>query len=312
MAGMDMPFKDRIFAFSGYLGLAPLYALHRKDRDAFAALHLASALMLGVCVALLAVVFFLLLVLLSLAMVFARPVFEAIPMERLALDLWGALWLLWAFAWFLGMYRALRGRVPAAPGVEKAAARIAATQTWRPVAGIVLAFYAVLVLLGAAAWRGSVLANANPVSAKVYMLYDDMGWVPRWVFALGFYRVTDAADAAWGRGSTAITPLTETSLATALKHGQYIFVASHGDETGFYNRERWFTPEDVAALEQNPRPQFIYITGCDTGHLAKRWEEALEPARTVTFNRLSATLEHAIWLWLRGPAIVDGLQRPVD
>lgn len=307
MGSMSVGVTERLRALGGYFGLAPLYALRPRGGSVFSERHLATALVLALCVVVQAGVFLLLLVLLSLAMIFTRRFFEALPMERLALDLWGALWLLWGFAWLLGAYRAWRGRDPAVPVVERVAARLATPGMRRTAAYVVLGCYAALVLTAGAARHASVLARHDPSDAPVQLLYDDMDLVPRWVFALGFYRMSLVAAARWGAGASAVSPLTQENLELALRHGRCVVIASHGDETGFYNRQRWFTPADVAAMERGPSLEFVYITGCDTGALARQWEAIFAPAEVVTFDRLSATLEHAIWLWLRGPALLAAL-----
>ena len=289
------------------MGLAPLYALRGVKRTVFVERHVVSALAFWALAIPVFASCLLIVALVSLLMVFARPVHDAVPAERIGVNLVAALVIFWAAAGLLGAHQAMRGHAARIPVLSDWAGRLASAKARRGAAAAVLALYALAALTAGAAAHGSALASAEPLPAQAYMLYDDMGWVPRWVYALGFYRVTRAANARWGAGASVVAPLTEESLVAALREGCFVFIASHGDEDGFFNRERWFTPADVAAVTRGPDLSLVYITGCDTGRQARQWEEALAPAATLTFDRISATLEHAAWLWLRGPTAVRGL-----
>jgi hypothetical protein len=54
--------------------------------------------------------------------------------------------------------------------------------------------------------------------------------------------------------------------------------------------------------------QFVYVTACDGGSKAAEWEQALAPAEVRTFGRLSAVLEHLLWLWSDGPRRVREME----
>ena len=47
--------------------------------------------------------------------------------------------------------------------------------------------------------------------------------------------------------------------------------------------------------------QFVYMSACDGGEKATEWEQRFAPAEVVTFNRLSAPMEHLWWLWFDAP-----------
>jgi hypothetical protein len=161
-------------------------------------------------------------------------------------------------------------------------------------------------------------ADAGP--AQVYVLYDDTTTVraPRWLLALGSYRLALAARDRWGADSVVVAPLTEANLRQALRYGRVVVLAVHGTGGAIYTRPLMI----VAAAESsdgepagygiyvadhvpgktyqdgNPRRvavgqqvQLVYNAACEGGHSTEAWEQALAPAEVVTFNRLSAVGE---------------------
>jgi hypothetical protein len=125
---------------------------------------------------------------------------------------------------------------------------------------------------------------------------------------LGFYPIAIEATSKWGRGSVVVKPLTKEGLADALHDGRFVFVLSHGTEEGLYTRKLKIRPNKAAPKGTGAHLQFVYITGCDSGALRQQWERVLAPARVVTFDRLSAWLEHIFWLVFQGAGEIRRLE----
>lgn len=139
------------------------------------------------------------------------------------------------------------------------------------------------------------------------MLYDDMDSYPRWVFALGFYRIARAAEAQWGPGQVDVQPFTLENLISARQDAQFLFLATHGSASGLNMGEDKITPDRVAGMPEATKLRFVYITGCDSGSQQEAWEAAFAPAEVITFDRLSAIVEHIWWLWVQGPQRLQAL-----
>ena len=169
---------------------------------------------------------------------------------------------------------------------------------------IVLVF---TVLVAALTTHARALIRHDDATAEAYLLYDDMGFVPHWLFDLGFYPIALAATDRWGQGSVVTRPLTPERLAAAVSEGRFVFVLSHGTEDGLYTADFRVRPNEAAPHGTGEDLQLVYITGCDNGLLAREWEETLAPARVITFPRLSAWIEHIYWLLVTGPGEVGGL-----
>ena len=73
------------------------------------------------------------------------------------------------------------------------------------------------------------------------------------------------------------------------------------------NPVRWEPNEQLAELV-GPRLRLIYLTACDGGQKATQWEEVFAPAHVISFDRLSAVLEHVYWLWRAGPSEIRALR----
>lgn len=297
-----VPWRYRILALLGYGGAAPIvYALPVRKRSPFLQKQTAQALALFLALAIVLAIVVLLFLAVSYALVFQRGLYENQPVERIVIDIQGTLLLLWLVAWLIGVVKALKGSESGIPYLTRLR-----DSRWGVRVGLVasIAISAFMLAAASLAVHGAALADNEVRPAKAYMLYDDLGWVPAWIFELGFYRMARAAEDAWGPHQVVVAPFTYEALETAVGNGAFVFLSSHGTEEGLYTRERWFNPEDVAPMAQSPELRYVYISACDSGLQAKAWEEVLKPAQVITFNRLSAVIEHVYWLWLRGPDVI--------
>jgi hypothetical protein len=265
-----------------------------------------------------------------------REIYERFPLFGLAAPVRDSVpaalaFLFWILLCCGGVFLALCGSTRALPWIAR--------MTRRPLvyrlAWVGNAFLVVMVFVVAAATvHASSLTRQDDEPAQVYLLYDDMGLVPRWVFNLGFYRISLAASERWGPGSVVVAPLDEHHLELALQHGHFVFLACHGingnialpdfsifPQTVFQDDG---TPTNHAVLmtihdSVEPEPpwvapsagkslRLVYNSGCDCGGKAMLWEAALAPAEVKTFDRLSTVAEHIVWLWVDGPERVRGME----
>jgi hypothetical protein len=183
------------------------------------------------------------------------------------------------------------------------------------------------LLIVAIAVHASTLSRQDDEPASAYLLYDDMGIVPRWVFNVGFYRIARAATERWGPGSVVVAPLDEHHLRLALDNGKFVFLACHGRDGDIVTPyisifphplitrelEQWKHEVRViicdtgdpyqpwTALPSARSLQLVYNSACDGGAKAEQWEAAFAPAEVKTFDRLSTVAEHIVWLWYDGP-----------
>jgi hypothetical protein len=321
------PLPRRLIAASCYLGLAPLAGWLRRCRaDGFVRHHSTQALALflvGVATAFLGLA---VSVGWAWVIIHHREVYEAV---HGGLDgvLAGGVLLVLAAAWAFGLGTAVAGSTRPLPLVTRLAARRGCLRT--AAAAHLAAYAGIALVIGLVAHAAALCREEGP--ADVYVLYDDMGVAPRWLFRLGAYRIARAARQRWGPGSTAVAPLDASHLADALRRGRVLILLCHGREGMILKEDLSVLPPPCREPGQSPAPPFVYvqegeprpdrwqtvpvggnlrlayITACDGGLYADRWRQALAPAEVVTFDRLSAMLEHAGWLWLAGPAYIRQL-----
>ena len=299
------PWRFRLLALLGFFGAAPLiWFLPVRRRAPFLAQQTGQALVLGLVLAGILLINVVLFLAVSYLLVFDRGFYEGWPVERVVLDIEGTMQLLWGIAWLIGVAKALAGSTSGIPYLTRLRDSPTAVRCGLIACVAMIAFLGVVALL---VGRAADAADNELHPAMAYMLYDDLDWVPPWVFELGFYPIARAVEAKWGPGNAVVVPFTKEALDMALAHGAFVFLSSHGTEDGLYTRDRWFKPEDIARIEKGPDLRYVYITGCDSGNHAKAWEDAMAPAKVITFNRLSAVVEHIFWLWFRGPGAVREL-----
>jgi len=299
--------KDRSLIVSNYFGLAPWVWWHNRANPEKQAIvqHSQQALALSGLLLGCLVVFGLCFGLQQIILFASRDLFELLPLE-ITFYILGILLFLWLILWLWGLSSALRQRWSQVP----LTAWIISKTGWLWLAALWTLFLQVSVIAALAiTLHATLIMQAAKPQAEVYLLYDDMGYIPEEVFASGFYRVALAAQEKWGVGSVTLRPLTAASLQQALQTGRFVYVASHGAEGRiFLDQQTSLGPEDIKLELIGAALQYVYLSGCDTGYLADDWQRVLAPAEVKTFDRLSATSEHIIWLLLEGPRIISGLQ----
>lgn len=293
---------QRLLAVTFYFGLAPwLWRFCLRGEKRFLKHHFSQALVVTA-------IFFLILIL--FIVVEAVGVYEMIRHPDFAesggLDsvsaTQGILFLLlgsvWLLAWIGGIVLAAMGSTRALPVVG----RLAGRKAFIGVSFVVCSpAYLVLLVLGGVTLHATSLTDRQVRPAPVYMLYDDLGYVPGWVFDLGFYRVSRAAKARWGRGSVVVAPVSEASLETAFESGRFVFVATHGLYGNIITEDLEYGPEDAGEVAIGGNLQFVYIAACYGGEQVRKWQAALEPAKVVAFDRESYVVEHIRYLWSEAP-----------
>lgn len=161
--------------------------------------------------------------------------------------------------------------------------------------------------------HANILSQNIKKPAKVYMLYDDMGFVPHWIFPLGFYRIQRAAIDKWGKGHVAIVPISKESLKEAKLNAEMIFLSVHGGDGFFYfaNKTRSthykYGPNEVQEIGKGENLKFVYLGNCYGGILKGEWASAFYPAKIKTYDTFSLYPEHLYWLWIKLPNILKDI-----
>jgi hypothetical protein len=147
--------------------------------------------------------------------------------------------------------------------------------------------------------------------AKVYMLYDDMGFVPKWILSLGFYRIQLVAQNKYGVGRVSIEPINHDNLREALLNGTFIFLSVHGEwsygkNAGTFHyhntvRDKMYLcgPDQIKKMKIGENLRYVYLAQCNGGSLAREWSEVFYPAKVKFYNRISTYPEHIFWLWIK-------------
>jgi hypothetical protein len=307
--------------------VAPVLRLFRRHGDSFRDHHAAQAAILWLLLDLTIIGSLLYLAAASTMMVYARRAYEHLPAignmappQRDAIPIAAAIvaWLVMvavgALLAAIGSWRPIPmvGRLLKWPRVIKLA--------W---AANVLSLL-VVCLIAAAAAQASSVTRDDDQPAEVYVLYDDMSWIPRWVINLGFYRVSYAANEKWGRQSVMVARLDEPHLRSALEHGRMVFLACHGSDGRIVADTLWVAPaadvfenqlvrgvvtqrrgeRRLECLEPGPKLRLVYNAACDSGQKGDAWRQSFAPAEVKTFDRLSLVAEHLWWALCTGPRLI--------
>lgn len=294
--------RDRIISLLSYLGLAPIfYFFTSTEAHPYRRRHIRQALAIFFVLLCIVLLFVVVIAVLSYLLVFHRHRYQDTGIEAFMLNTVRRFFLAWLVVYGAGLVTAAWGSYWEAPLLW----RLARRPRWLTATALSMcAVYVVLAVVGTLATHASVITRADGAPASVYLVIDDLDFYPRWLFALGAYPIALTTRDVYGPNEIVVTKLTRQSLETALKHGAFVFVGSHGTEKGLLIERRYVPPVEVKALGTHANLEYVYLTGCDSGAQAAEWEAALAPAEVRSFDRLSAIAEHVIWLWFRGPAKV--------
>lgn len=304
------PWTERLLAVLLYFGLAPcMWRACLRDDRRFLRVHFVQSLIVA-----LFFVFLLIGYLGLLVWVFDLIHNDPDRFERIRTTTSYRFWVdwvpsiltfLWLALWGSGITLAVLGSSFQFPGFgwlsRRKWAMYGAFATGSP-------FYLGLLVLVVLTLHASSLTDGRVRPASAYMLYDDLGYVPKWVFDVGFYRVSKAAKRKWGRGEVVVAPISREAIDTALQNGRFVFLATHGGGGRIDTGKLVFGPEDINREHVGDRLQFVYIAACDAGSEARKWRRALAPTEVFTYDRDSYVEEHVRWLWTKGPKKIRELK----
>ncbi|KPK34279.1 MAG: hypothetical protein AMJ65_18515 [Phycisphaerae bacterium SG8_4] len=199
----------------------------------------------------------------------------------------------------ISVYCAIRGKSAKVPLLRRVSKKTWLPALMVPIFAVSLAF--VLLMTSLSCYSVSITPEANN-EATVYMLYDDAGVFPRWIFTLGFLPITRRASETLGPDSVCVCKLTREAFIQAFSSGKFIFLATHGAGPGriYADRLTYGAPFASQASGGN-RPHFIYLTACSLGKDDDSWNKEFPETEVVSFDRWSATVEHIWWLYAEGP-----------
>jgi hypothetical protein len=299
------PAQERGLAVLFYLGLAPAFWLSKsRNRTPFLTHHFGQAMAIWFMFFVLLMVFVASVVVVSMLMVHFRGFYDQYNPEKPLMSIVRKLFLCWLVFWVYGVALAAWGSERELPVAGWLARKP------RCLLSALLAFvvlYAAILGTVPLAMHAASLARADTAPGKAYMLYEDIDRFPRWMFTLGFYPIARAATQRWGPGSVVALKLSRDAIRRALQEGHFVFIGSHGRATGLLIEDGYVTPEEVKAMGAGASLQFVYLTGCDSGAQREAWEQAFAPAKVVTYDRLTAVIEHGWWLLFKGPDVIRSL-----
>jgi hypothetical protein len=294
--------RDRLFALLLYIGFLPLLVFRRKKPlSSYLEIHRNQALVLFVFLALILLILFLLVSLLSYGMVYHRDIVESGPTEVWLLSFIRKLLIVWVVFWGYAVFRALRGSAVPVPYMSFFTRRRFLQRAGLAVVGF--GWVALLVLIPITVFADS-LVTGDVENGSVFMVYEDQNRFPRALFSLAMLPIAREAINRYGAGSVVLLPISSESIQAAVQHGVVVIIASHGTAKGLLLEKGYFTPADILPRKDETRLKFVYFAGCDSGTQRPAWEKALTPADVFLYDRLTPVIEHLWWFWTQGPRIV--------
>lgn len=290
----------RILCAFLYMGVAPLAFLlrfhHKSDFTKHHTMHaLSSSFIMHVAF----LIFFILGIILSLLGIHSEDIYFKIRIPTVYWSIFIVTFSALLLLTTISLIYAIRGKSTEVPILRRLSRK-----AWLP-ASMLSIFFAssafLLLITSLSCYSLSITPQSNN-DAKVYMLYDDADFYPRWVFTLGFLPITIKASNNLGPNSMCVCKLTNDTLKQAFSKGKFIFVATHGGSPGLvYANRQLYKAQDAYIASDGNHPRFIYLTACGIAKDDDSWKRAFPKTEITSFNRWSAVLEHIWWLCFEGP-----------
>ena len=296
----------RILCAFLYMGIAPVgYLFRYHQKSDFTNHHTRHALSSAFAMHVALFIFVILRIPLITLGIHREDIYFAIRVDEIQSILIKTTFAVLLLLTALSVYYALAGKSVKIPILSRVS-----KNTWLPGAMLVI-FTFCLVLLLTITYFSCYSLSITPQSnneAKVFMLYDDGGFVPRWPYTLGFLSVTKKASNLLGSNSTCVCKLTNNTFKQAFSHGKFIVLATHGAGPGMiYADHQIYKATDALKASDGNHPFFVYLTGCNVSEGNNSWADAFPRTEVVSFSRWSATVEHIWWLYSKAPDKLESL-----
>ena len=290
----------RMFCAFLYMGVAPVaFLLKYHHKSDFTSHHTRHALSSSFIMHAALLVFVVIRILHIILRIHREDIYLASRVGSVELILFIITFSILLILTSLSVFYAVRGKSAKVPILSRVSKRAWVPALMVSIFAASLAF--VLLITSLSCHSVSITPEANN-EAVVYMLYDDAGFFPRWIFTLGFLPITRRASETLGPGGVCVCKLTREAFKQAFSSGKFIFLATHGAGPGRIYADR-MTYGAIFASEASDgnRPHFIYLTACGLGKDDDSWNRAFPETEVVSFDRWSATVEHIWWLYSEGP-----------
>lgn len=287
-----------------YLGCAPLFlSRHSGTVSAYWKAHRNQALLLWAWLGLFFLLFLALVAIASFLMVENRDWFSSHPVEHWLFSFFRKCLLVWLVFWLYAVWRCLRGCANPVPLLG----RLSRQRFFHYTGGFsVFLFFCMLLFLPGAIFSAGAHISEEPREGGVFVLYDDQGHFPRWIFSLAVWRLSLAASQCLKGEKLCLLPADRENMDLALDQGLFVFAGTHGVAEGLLLQDGLYPP-NARIRPAGEQLRFVYLAGCDSGAQQKEWASRLAPAQLRTFDRLTPTLEHLWRLWTEMPGTLRSI-----
>jgi len=294
----------KIIVILNYLGLAPiLWLFRRRIRDEVVKFHVSQAIVLFFWFLLLIIFLLITVALLSIIILYFPDFYQQWEVELWFISIARKLVLCWLLFLCFGLGGALLNSDNPLPFVSFWLRR-RKLMLFTEIINLFLFCCAFSLVIIVVCSRMLMYPQLN--SPKVYVLYDNLDYLPNWIFEVAFFPIVKTGYKVYGRGSVSEKIIAKESLTEALENAEVIFIASHGMEDGILYSKGTIRVEDIQSIKKNPNLKFVYLASCKSGMLKEMWDNAFAPAKVLTYSRMTATFEHVWWFWSKGPKVVMG------
>jgi len=290
----------RILSASLYVGVAPVaFLLKYHHKSDFTSHHTRHALSSSFIMHAALLVFVMIRILHIILRIHREDIYLASRVGTVELILFTITFSILLILTSLSVFYAVRGKSAKVPILSRVSKKAWVPALMLSIFAASLAF--VLLTTFLSCYSVSITPEANN-EAVVYMLYDDAGFFPRWIFTLGFLPITRRASNDLGPDSVCVCKLTREAFKQAFSSGKFIFLATHGAGPGrIYADRLTYGATFASEASDGNRPHFVYLTACSLGKNDDSWNRALPKTEVVSFDRWSAVVEHIWWLYSEGP-----------
>jgi len=287
-----------------YLGFAPLIGVFKgKQENDFFCLHVRQSIVLWTWLFLISLCISIFILILTFLVLYFPDFYQNWDVELWFISITRKIFLCWLVFLLFGLGSAICGSTRLLPFVNFWMNKKCLFLSSKIINIFLIVLFLFICTINIYVYFLLYPRENNP---KVYVLYDNLDYLPQWIFNIGFFPIITTGCNIYGRGGVALRVIDKESFAESLKNAEVIFVASHGMEEGMLSRKGIIKPEDIQKMEVNKQLKFVYLSACKTGTQKDVWKKAFRYAKILTYKRMTATFEHAWWFWKYGPKVIRG------
>lgn len=158
-----------------------------------------------------------------------------------------------------------------------------------------------LVIVCITAYSVTMLMDAD--GAPVYFLYSLKYWYPDFLYKVGTTPLAVTARILYGRPAVKAAPISEKMVQEAFEKGEFIIIATHGEQGRFQtNEETWISPTGKVYSQV----RYLHLIVCEAALQFKKWRKQFPNAYIKSYSGIFYSNDGIPYILFDAPSDLRG------